>query len=81
MDKTRKTFPDNQPGVESFIKAFYNPGYMNPAICYPDPYKQGVWLVIDPKKEIALVVYLNDFDAEQVQFNGTEYHNYIKRAI
>lgn len=70
--------PDTKQGAKDLLKELYGTDYINPDILEPDPHGRYVWLAIDTKKKKAMVVYLADFDAEEIPFKGINYHKYLK---
>ena len=64
-----RDYTDSESEVREFIKDFYQEGFINPDVIYPDPQAKYVWLALDSKKKKAVIIYLNqkDFDFQITQ--------------
>lgn len=77
MKRGKKTYQDNAQGVRDCLKGIYQEGVIDPDIIQPDPWKDFVWIAIDTKKKKAIVVFLEENDAESVPYKGADYQSYL----
>ena len=54
-----KEYPDTKQGAKDLINEMYDKSFFDPDIFDPDPHAQNVWLAIDTKKKMAMVIYLH----------------------
>lgn len=67
-----ESYPDSEAGVIAFLKGpsgankrFLKELELEKCKIHPDPSVDGVWAVDNVKKNIRVIVYLNDLDFEE----------------
>lgn len=68
LNENMNEYPDSKDGVRQFVKDWVEPSF-KPTHFKPDPYADGVWLVLDAHNKRAIIAYLNSPDFEEVEWD------------
>jgi len=71
-------YSDSKVGVKKLVEDLTNDNF-NPDIIEADPYTRNVWLALDTKKEMAMVVFIGSKDTEIVPYKTDNPDDYLNK--